>query len=90
MSGKSIDKDHIRLSLSGLATEHPHGDVNYLCFTTKTLGRAKQSLQSCKTFNAVSRLRRGICKKLLLSCSSPRQASNTKSARILLIAVFLV
>lgn len=54
MSGKSIDKDHIRPSLSGPATEHPHGDVNYLCFTTKTPGRAKQSLQRCKTFNAVS------------------------------------
>lgn len=48
MSGKSIDKDHIRLSLSGLATEHPRGDVNYLCFTTKTPGRAKQPLQCCK------------------------------------------
>lgn len=64
MSGKSIDKDHIRLSLSGPATEHPHGDVNYLCFTTKTPGRAKQSLQRCKTFNAVSWLHWGICKKL--------------------------
>lgn len=65
MSGKSIDKDHIRLSLSGLATEHPHGDVNYSCFTTKTPERAKQSLQCCKTFNAVSWLHEGICKKLL-------------------------
>lgn len=44
MSGKSIDKDHIRLSLSGLATDHPHGDVNYLCFTTKKHREEQSSL----------------------------------------------
>lgn len=48
MSGKSIDKDHIRPSLSGLATEHPHGDVNYLCFTTKTPGRANSLCNAVK------------------------------------------
>lgn len=85
MSRKSIDKDHIRPSLSGLATEHPHGDVNYLCFTTKTRRRAKQSPQCCKTFF----MSPGYIEEFLRNFFFlPSLVGNTVNVRILLIALF--
>lgn len=85
MSEKSIDKDHIRPSLSGPGTEHPHGDVNYLCFTTKTPGRAIQSLHCYKTFNAVSP---GYIEVFVKKKIPPRQAAHPENGRMLLIAFF--
>lgn len=61
MSRKSIDKDHIRLSLSGLGTDHPNGDAKNPCFTTNIpFHELYLYRNAAKVFNADSLSVKGV------------------------------